>query len=67
MVQKQRSKILNDMAKSAIKYDNIVLTMEFFYAMNEFRRTGSKLVTGGLMFTGELWLSVQVDIMLALF
>ena len=36
MVSKQKSSILYDMAKVAIKYDNIVPYGEFFYVMNEF-------------------------------
>ena len=34
--QNKNSSILNDMAKVAIKYDNIVPLRRNFYAMNEF-------------------------------
>ena len=45
MVQNRKVSILHDMAKIAIKYDNIVPYGGIFYAMNEFKRTGlDKLV-----------------------
>ena len=67
MVSKE-SKILNDMAKVAIKYDNIVPYGGIFYAMNEFRRTGLyKLVDGRLDLRCANYGYQYSDIMLALF
>ena len=56
------------MAKVAIKYDNIVPYGGFFYAMNEFRRTGlDKLVDGRLDLRCANYGYQYSDIMLALF
>ena len=56
------------MAKVALKYDNIVPYGGFFYAMNEFRRTGlDKLVDGQLDLRCANYGYQYSDIMLALF
>ncbi len=66
--QNKRSKILNDMAKVAIKYDNIVPYGGIFYAMNEFWRIGlGKLVDGRLDVRCANYGYQYNDIMLALF
>ena len=68
MVQNKRSSILHDMAKIAIRYDNIVPYGGIFYGMNEFKRTGlDKLVDGRLNVRCANYGYQYSDIMLALF
>ena len=68
MVQNKRSSILHDMAKIAIRHNNIVPYGEIFYAMNEFMRTGlDKLVDGRLNVRCANYGYQYSDIMLALF
>ena len=68
MVQNKKGSILHDMAKIAIKYDNIVPYGGIFYAMNEFKRTGlGKLVDDRLDVRCANYGYQYSDIMLALF